>query len=287
MPSKRALKSGIFPTLVLFFLCAHLLCPLAGRASPASASENPPPGPSPGASHGSEKIDNILLRSSSIGSLSGFADIKIHSPKIKKKFKAAILLQGGESARIDGLSPFGAPVFNLVYIRNNLLVHFPSSGAVYLDYVETEGLFHLLDFPSTGYSLMELVSGTLLNQRTRGEAALKGTAGGDGFMLSATSPGDGEPCEVKLDSALLPKQADLLKKGGRRISIVYSDYEPTGDGVQFPLHSIFQIKKEDVSVEFFFKSVDIHKELSPGSFRVPVDPEFIFIDREDLLEQLK
>ncbi|MBI5185581.1 MAG: hypothetical protein HZA01_07630 [Nitrospinae bacterium] len=287
MPSKRALKSGVFPALVLFFLCAHLLCPLAGRASPASASENPPPNQSPRTPSGAEKIDSILQRSSSLGSLSGFADIKIHSPKIKKSFKAAILLQGGENARIDGLSPFGAPVFNLVYIRNNLLVHFPSSGAVYLDYVETEGLFHLLDFPSTGYSLIELVSGSLLSQRTRGEATLKGTAGGDGFLLSVTSPDDGEPCEVKLDSALLPKQADFLKKGGRRISIVYSDYEPTGDGVQFPRHSILQVKKEDISVEFFFKSVDIHKELSPSSFRVPVDPEFIFIDREDLLEQLK
>jgi hypothetical protein len=116
---------------------------------------------------------------------------------------------------------------------------------------------------------------------------LKGTTDAAKFLLSMASRSGEGSCEVELDSSLLPQKAYISRKGVRDISIVYSDYKPMDNGFLFPFHSLFQIPREEMSIEFFFKSVDINKEFSPKSFRVPINPDPAFINREDLLDQLR
>ncbi len=230
------------------------------------------------------KIEAILRRSASMGSLSGLVNIKVRSPKIKKKIKAAVLLNREGLIKIEGLSLFGSPIFYFVYIKNNLLIHFPTSGMLYIDQWKNDELSDFLNFPKTEYSFLELISGCLLTRKISGEITLMEINDGKEFELFIKPENNTESCEMALDPSLLPKGADILKGEGG-ISIAYSDYRQI-DGFSFPFHSIFKIPEKEIIIEFSFRNMRLADKFPRKQFRIPVRPDNTSIDREDIVERL-
>lgn len=230
-------------------------------------------------------IETLLNRCRSLDSLSGLVRLKIHSPKLDKKFKAALVLSGDGSLRIDGLSPFGSPVFYLVHVKNNLLIHLPSAGKLYMDFMKREEFFDHLGFPRTGYNLLELVSGCFLSSRLSGEVILKEVDHGREFLVSVKPENQVESYEVLLDQALLPKQVDIVEGGLTRGTITYASYKLL-DGFKFPYHSVFQVPAEDAVIEFIFKRLNANKKITGKNFRVPVKADQSFSGNGKLIQGL-
>ena len=278
MNCKAVISALSFTLLSTFFLPHWLFAAPKGSASPGS--ENQQKSHTKGG-----RIEAIMRRSDSIRSISGLAKIKIHTPKMNKGFKAAILLDSNGSIRVDGLTPFGTAALYLVYEKNNLLVHDPSSGMLYLDYLLMKDLLGYMDFPDTGYSLLELISGSFLNRRISGEASLGEVEEGKEFLLRVKRGGNAGSFKVTLDASFLPKKAVIFLEKGKGFAATYSNYQNI-QGFQFPFKSVFRIPKEKITVEFSFSNLRIADQFSQKDFSVPISASPNFVSRKEVAFQL-
>lgn len=229
-------------------------------------------------------IDQILQRSRSLDTLTGLAVVKFQSPKIKKKFKAAVMVSKKGWVRVDGLSPFGSPVFHLLYTPEGWLIYFPSSGLLHMDRPEAENSFRFLDFFGAGHDFLGLVSGCPLMPDTSGKATFLEVDEGKEFLLIVEqNPGAG--MKTKLEPSLLPRETVISEGGGRTLTVDYSNYKQIED-FWFPLQSVFQIPGEKVLLELVFKNIRLEKELPAERYRIPVTPQSTYLGREDIDEQL-
>ncbi len=230
-------------------------------------------------------IEAIMNRSDSVRSISGLVKIQIHTPQMNKGFKAAILLEADGSMRIDGLTPFGTAAFYLVYVEDNLLVHDPSSEMLYLDYLQMDELLKHMDFPNTGYSILELISGSLLNRRITGKATLEEVGKGEEFLLRVKRDKNAGSYKVKLDPSFLPKRAMIFLEKGKGFAAAYSNYQDI-QGFQFPFDSVFRIPKEKITIKFSFRDLRLGNKFSSKDFRVPISSSPNFVSRKEMAGQL-
>jgi len=256
----------------VLFLCALFLF----SRLPASAES---------VSRGPWKIDTLIRRADSIHALSGLVNIKIHTPTVKRKIKAAFLLTRKGYERIDGMSPFGSPFFHVLRINGGLLIQFPGSGLLCMDMAANAPLARFINFPGVDASLLELISGGVVTRGTRGKAVLSEVMGGKKFLISIDSTDRGNSRHVELNADFLPRRVDFIKGNEKVITIHYSRYRKI-NGTPFPFYSLFQTAKNRASIELYFKVVHASDALADEKFRVLLNPRTTFIGLEDLLKQI-
>lgn len=257
-----------------------MLCIFFSLSLSYSSADGPPEPPAPL----TRNIDQILQRFQSLDTLTGLATIKFQSPKIKKKFKAAVLVSKKGWVRIDGLSPFGSPVFHLLYMPEGWLIYFPSSGLLHMDLPQAENPFRFLDFFGDGHDFLGLVAGCPLSTDTRGKATFLEVDEGREFLLMV-EPGQGTRIKTKLEPSLLPTETVIFERGGRTLTVDYSNYKQIED-FWLPLQSVFQIPGEKVLLELVFKNIRLEKDLPVQRYRIPVTLNPTILSRDEINEQL-
>lgn len=216
----------------------------------------------------------LTLRRKAYQSLKGLAQLRLRTPDGKGTIDdTAVVVEHFDAVRLEGIGPFGQPIFLLVSDTDRFSFFLPRQRRVISGPSSTEHLAKHFGLPVAPKLLPYLLLGDLPLLTLPEAGALIYHTQEQLYFWEGTGPYQAQRYRIWFDPYhLLPARFELADLSGQTIlHVTYEDYHRL-EGFTLPYRITIVQPLAEQRVIWHYTDVELNTHVSPGLFRMRIPP---------------
>jgi hypothetical protein len=217
----------------------------------------------------------LIARRAAYQSLKGLAELRLYTTNGKGSIdNTTVVLDDFDAMRLEGIGPFGQPLFLLVATTDRFSFFLPRERRVISGPSSTEQLGEHFGVPVAPKLLPYLLLGDLPLLTLPQAGALRYQAQEQLYFWEGASPHQAQMYRIWFDPYhLLPVRLELADLSGQTLlHVTYEDFRPATEFFTLP-HQITIVQPlAEQRVIWHYTDVELNTRVSPGLFHMRIPP---------------